>query len=90
MTLIDQEIAHIARVMMPSVQTASGIPILSTDYWHKRLLNLLDNACLSRSQFYAVDRLMTQIERVQAGAAPARARTGSRNVTACAARTAGA
>lgn len=90
MTLIDQEIAHIARVMMPSLQTASGIPILPLDYWHKRLLNLLDNACLSRSQFYAVDRLMTQIERVQAGAAPARVRIAARNITACATKTAGA
>ena len=90
MTFIDQEIAHIARVMMPSLQTASGIPILPPDYWHKRLLNLLDNARLSRAQFYAVDRLMTQIERVQAGAAPARARTAGRNVTACATGTAGA
>jgi hypothetical protein len=74
MSFIDQEIAHIARVMMPSLQTASGIPILSSEYWHKRLLNLLDNACLSRSQFYTVDRLMVQIERVQAGAAHARVR----------------
>ncbi|WP_233868442.1 hypothetical protein [Paraburkholderia adhaesiva] len=70
MTLIDEEIAHIARVMMPSMQTASGIPILPPAYWHKRLLNLLDRACLSRSQFYAVDRLMTQIERIQASAVP--------------------
>jgi hypothetical protein len=77
MSFIDQEIAHIARVMMPSLQTASGIPVLSPDYWHKRLLNLLDNACLSRSQFYTVDRLMVQIERVQAGAAHARVRAAT-------------
>lgn len=77
MTLIDQEIAHIARVMMPSLQTDSGIPILSPDYWHKRLLNLLDNACLSRSQFYTVDRLITQIEYVQAGATPAKVRAAA-------------
>ncbi|RQH09001.1 hypothetical protein [Paraburkholderia dinghuensis] len=77
MTLIDQEIAHIARVMMPSMQTASGIPILPPAYWHKRLLNLLDRACLSRSQFYAVDRLMIQIEYVLASAITARVYTAA-------------
>lgn len=68
MTRIEQDIAHIARVMMPSLQTASGIPILPPEYWHKRLSDLLDTACLSHAQFCAVDRLMTQIERIQADA----------------------
>jgi len=74
MELIDQDLAHIARVMMPSMQTASGIPILPPEYWHKRLSELLDTSGLSNSQFCVIDQLMTQIERIQAGAAIANER----------------
>jgi hypothetical protein len=69
MKLIDQEIAHITRVMIPSLQTDSGIPILTPNYWHKRLSDLLDRTQLSHSQFRSIDALMSQIERIQAGAA---------------------
>lgn len=69
MELIDQDIAHIARVMLPSMQTASGVPILPPEYWHKRLSELLDIGGLSNSQFCVIDQLMTQIERMQSSAA---------------------
>jgi len=69
MKLVDQEIAHIMRVMIPSLQSASGIPILTPNYWYKRLSDLLDTNQLSHSQFRTIDALMTQIERIQAGAA---------------------
>ena len=65
MKLIDQEIAHIMRVMVPSLLTEATVPILSFDYWHKRLSNLLDTAQLSHAQFRTVDSLMTQLERLQ-------------------------
>jgi hypothetical protein len=77
MELIDQDIAHIARVMMPSMQTASGIPILPPEYWHKRLSELLDTGCLSNSQFWRIDQLMTQIERMQSSAAFANERAAA-------------
>lgn len=66
MKLIDQEIAHITRIMMPSLQTASGVPILTPGYWHQRLSDLLDTNQLSHDQFCTVDALMIQIERIQA------------------------
>jgi hypothetical protein len=68
MRLIDQEIAHITRVMIPSLQTASGVPILTPDYWYRRLSNLLDSTQLSPAQFRTIDALMNQIERILAGA----------------------
>jgi hypothetical protein len=68
MRLIDQEIAHITRVMIPSLQTASGVPILTPDYWYRRLSNLLDSTQLSPAQFHTIDALMNQIERILAGA----------------------
>ncbi|MFP6560597.1 hypothetical protein WJ542_20175 [Paraburkholderia sp. B3] len=64
MRLIDQEIAHITRIMIPSLETASGVPILTPDYWHRRLSNLLDTAQLSHAQFRTIDALMNQIERI--------------------------
>jgi hypothetical protein len=67
MRLIDQEIAHITRVMIPSLETTSGVPILTPDYWYRRLSNLLDSAQLSHAQFHTIDALMNQIERILAG-----------------------
>jgi hypothetical protein len=66
---IDQEIAHIMRVMVPSLLAEGAVPILSLEYWHKRLSNLLDTAQLSHAQFCTVDSLMTQLERLQTRAA---------------------
>lgn len=74
MGLIDQDIAHIARVMMPSLETTNGVPILPPEYWYERLSRLLDTAGLSHSQFCAIDRLMTQLERIQAIAGSAEVR----------------
>ncbi|QBQ96205.1 hypothetical protein [Paraburkholderia pallida] len=65
MKFIDQEIAHIMRVMVPSLRPEGTIPILSFDYWHRRLSNLLDTAQLSHAQFCTIDSLMTQLERLQ-------------------------
>lgn len=68
---IDQEIAHIMRVMVPTLLSESTVPILSFDYWHKRLSNLLDTAQLTHAQFRTVDSLMTQLEHLQATSAAA-------------------
>ncbi|MFD1558665.1 hypothetical protein ACFSHT_24010 [Paraburkholderia silviterrae] len=71
MKFIDQEIAHIMRVMVPSLLTEGTIPFLSFDYWHQRLSNLLDTAQLSHAQFRTIDSLMTQLERLQTRSAAA-------------------
>jgi hypothetical protein len=41
-TLIDQDIAHITRVMLPSLHGDLGGPILPSTYWRKRLHQLLE------------------------------------------------
>ncbi|WP_322014682.1 hypothetical protein [Paraburkholderia sp. J12] len=77
MKLIDQEIAHISRIMIPSLQTANGVPILTADYWHRRLSALMDGAPLSHTQFRTIDALMNQIERIQADTAFNQERTAA-------------
>jgi hypothetical protein len=62
-TLIDQDIAHIRRVMRPSLHGDLGGPILSPAYWRRRLHALLDAAHLSHAQLCAVDSLLLQLDR---------------------------
>ncbi len=54
-TLIDQDIAHIGRVMRPSLLGDLGGPILPAAYWRKRLHQLLDTGQLSHAQLCGVD-----------------------------------
>lgn len=60
--LIDQDIAHIARVMRPSLHGDLDGSILSADYWRQRLYKLLDASNLSRAQLCAVDSLLLQLD----------------------------
>ena len=59
-TLIDQDIAHIARVMRPSMHGDLGGAILPADYWRKRLFELLDADHLTNAQLCAIDDLCTK------------------------------
>lgn len=61
-TLIDQDIAHIARVMRPSLVGDLGGPILPVAYWRKRLQHLLDVDHLTKAQFCVVDRLLLELD----------------------------
>jgi hypothetical protein len=61
-TLIDQDIAHIRRVMKPSLLGDLGGPILPSAYWRKRLHTLLDAGHLSHAQLRAVDSLLLQLD----------------------------
>lgn len=65
---IDQEITHIMRVIVPSLLTEGTVPILTAEYWHRRLSKLLDTAQLSQTQFRTIDSLMTHLERLQSKA----------------------
>lgn len=62
-TLIDQDIAHIARVMRPALQGDLGGPILPAAYWRQRLHDLLDADHLTKAQLYAIDSLLLQLDR---------------------------
>jgi len=61
-TLIDQDIAHIARVMWPALHGDLGGPILPASYWRQRLHKLLDEDHLTKSQLCAIDSLLLQID----------------------------
>ncbi|CAG4895856.1 hypothetical protein [Paraburkholderia gardini] len=61
-TLIDQDIAHIARVMRPALQGDLGGPILPASYWRQRLHTLLDADFLTKGQLRAIDSLLLQLE----------------------------
>jgi hypothetical protein len=68
--LIDQDIAHIRRVMRPSLHGDMGGPILPTTYWRKRLHQLLDTGSLSHAQLCAVDSLLLQLDQFEAEPPP--------------------
>jgi hypothetical protein len=61
-TLIDQDIAHIRRVMLPSLHGDLAGPILPSDYWRDRLNRLLDASHLSHAQLRTVDSLLLQLD----------------------------
>ena len=62
MTLMDMDIAHIARVMLPSLHGDLGGPILPSSYWRKRLYQLLESEHLSKAQLCALDSLVLQLD----------------------------
>jgi hypothetical protein len=57
-TFIDQDIAHIRRVMEPSLLGDLAGPILPPAYWRGRLHKLLDAEHLGHAQLCAVDSLL--------------------------------
>ena len=65
-TLFDQDIAHIRRVMRPSLHGDLGGPILPAAYWRKRLCQLLDTGNLSHAQLCSVDSLLLQLDQFEA------------------------
>ncbi|SEA54857.1 hypothetical protein [Paraburkholderia sartisoli] len=73
MTLIDQDIAHITRVMRPSLHGDLGGPILPPAYWRKRLYRLLDTEHLSKAQLCSIDSLLLQLEEFVRAGTPYRA-----------------
>ncbi|OLL32918.1 hypothetical protein BTH42_04405 [Burkholderia sp. SRS-W-2-2016] len=63
--LIDQEIAHIARVMHVSLRGDFGGPILPASYWRKRLGALLDIGELGHAQLCKIDSLLLQLQHLE-------------------------
>ncbi|MCX4161540.1 MULTISPECIES: hypothetical protein [Paraburkholderia] len=61
-TFIDHEIAHIARVMRPSLLGDLGGPILPAPYWRKRLHQLLNGNHLTKGQLCSVDSLLLELD----------------------------
>jgi hypothetical protein len=66
LTLIDQDIAHITRVMKPSICGDLGGPILPPEYWRKRLYQLLDAHHVTKPQLCVIDDLLLQLDELDA------------------------
>jgi hypothetical protein len=56
--LIDQDIAHIRRVMPLSLVGDFGGPILPAGYWRQRLHRLLDTGLVNKGQLSEIDSLL--------------------------------
>lgn len=63
--LIDQEVAHISRVMWPSLLGDLGGAILPSDYWRRRLHALLEAPSLTKMQLCAIDSLLLQLDQYE-------------------------
>jgi hypothetical protein len=61
-TLLDQDIAHIARIMPPSLCEDRGGPVLPTEYWRRRLHRLLNSSHLTKIQLRSIDDLLLQLD----------------------------
>jgi hypothetical protein len=65
--LIDREIAHLMRVMRPSLTGDMAGPILTSAYWRKRLHELLNASALTKAQLCAIDSLLVELDEFDAG-----------------------
>ncbi|MFC0402428.1 hypothetical protein [Paraburkholderia rhizosphaerae] len=65
--LLDRDIAHIARVMRPSLTGDLGGPILSSSYWRTRLHRLLEAPMLTKAQLCSIDSLLLELDEFDAG-----------------------
>ncbi|MFX1671797.1 hypothetical protein PWR63_05785 [Paraburkholderia sp. A2WS-5] len=70
-TLLDQDIAHIRRVMPLSLSGDLAGPILAPSYWRMRLHRLLDTGHVNKGQLADIDSLLLQIELYELNAASA-------------------
>ncbi|WP_237179583.1 hypothetical protein [Paraburkholderia sacchari] len=61
-SLLDQDIAHIRRVMPLSLAGDFGGPILAPSYWRMRLHQLLATGHVNKGQLADIDSLLFQIE----------------------------
>jgi hypothetical protein len=66
MTFVEQEIAHIARVMPASLAGDFEEPVMGVDYWRKRLHTLLKQNHLTHVQLATVDTLLRQLDGFEA------------------------
>ncbi|MCG5075753.1 hypothetical protein [Paraburkholderia tagetis] len=83
-SLIDQDIAHIRRVMPLSLSGDFGGPILPASYWRKRLHQLLDTGHVNKGQLADIDSLLVQIGLHELNAASAVATSAEQTVGAAA------
>lgn len=63
---MDEDIAHVARVMAPSLRAFRGEPVLPPAYWRKRLQRIQDEFPLTELQTFQIERLLGELDRFEA------------------------
>ena len=63
---MDEDIAHVARVMAPSLRAFRGEPVLQPAYWRKRLQRIQDEFPLTTLQTFQIERLLGELDRFEA------------------------
>ncbi|WP_322043679.1 hypothetical protein [Paraburkholderia sp. J67] len=66
MNFVEQEIAHIARVMPQSLAGDFEMPVMGAGYWRRRLFTLLKQNHLTHVQLATVDTLLRQLDGFEA------------------------
>lgn len=61
-SLIDQDVAHIRRVMPLALSGDFGGPILPARYWRERLHRLLETGHVNKGQLGAIDSLLRLLD----------------------------
>ncbi|WP_205983112.1 MULTISPECIES: hypothetical protein [unclassified Paraburkholderia] len=61
-TFVEQEIAHIARVMPQSLAGNFEEPVMGPEYWRRRLHALLRQNHLTHMQLATVDTMLRQLD----------------------------
>ncbi|WP_296659864.1 hypothetical protein [Paraburkholderia sp.] len=67
--LIDQDIAHIRRVVPLALNGDLAGPILPARYWRRRLFHLLDTGLVSKGQLSEIDSLLALLDEYDRSAA---------------------
>lgn len=67
---MDEDIAHVARVMAPSLRAFRGEPVLPPAYWRKRLQRIQDEFPLTTMQTFQIKHLLGELDRFEAERAP--------------------
>jgi len=63
---MDEDIAHVARVMVPSLSAFRGEPVLQPAYWRRRLQRIQSEFRLTETQTLQIQHLLGDLDRFEA------------------------
>jgi hypothetical protein len=63
---MDEDIAHVARIMVPSLSAFRGEPVLPPVYWRRRLERILDACHVTETQSATIGRLLVELDQFEA------------------------
>ncbi|WP_241974827.1 hypothetical protein [Paraburkholderia sp. BL17N1] len=63
---MDEDIAHVARVMVPSLSAFRGEPVLQPAYWRRRLQRIQSEFRLTEMQASQIQHLLGDLDRFEA------------------------